>query len=161
MFFSWVFTYPSFPQPLSWPTGQVDLQVWKNVMITLMKDNDTFAIDTYNLLVPEPAGPQVPNPTTAPCLGRSHHRSAGMCTTLEHAPAAYVRKPCRVLHRVHEACLTHVLHWRSLLMCASHVGCSIECMRHASRMCCTGDPCLRTVLPDRCIETPRILHANA
>lgn len=59
LFFSLMFTYPSFPQPLSWPTGAVDLQAWKNVMITLEKDNDSFAVDTYKLLVPEPAGPQV------------------------------------------------------------------------------------------------------
>jgi hypothetical protein len=55
-----VFTYPAFPQSLSLPTGQMDLEVWKNVMITLEGNkNATFAIDTYNHLVPEPAGPQV------------------------------------------------------------------------------------------------------
>ncbi|CAL8463647.1 g3181 [Coccomyxa elongata] len=59
LFFSLMFTYPSFPQPLSWPTGAIDLQAWKNVMITLEKDNDSFAVDTYKLLVPEPAGPQL------------------------------------------------------------------------------------------------------
>lgn len=59
LFFSLMFTYPSFPQPLSWPTGAVDLQAWKNVMITLEKDNNSFAVETYKLLVPEPAGPQV------------------------------------------------------------------------------------------------------
>lgn len=64
MFFSLVFTYPSFPQPLSLPSGRMDLEVWKNVMITLMKENDTFATHTYDLLVPEPAGPQV-HPTAA------------------------------------------------------------------------------------------------
>ena len=61
LFFTLVFTYPSFPQSLALPLGQVDLDVWKNVMITLEgKTNATFAIDTYNRLVPEPAGPQVP-----------------------------------------------------------------------------------------------------
>lgn len=59
LFFSLMFTYPSFPQPLSWPFGAVDLQAWKEVMITLEKDNDSFAVDTYKMLVPEPAGPQV------------------------------------------------------------------------------------------------------
>ena len=55
-----VFTYPAFPQSLSLPTGQIDLEVWKNVMITLEGNkNATFATDTYNRLVPEPAGPQV------------------------------------------------------------------------------------------------------
>lgn len=60
LFFTFVFTYPSFPQPLALPTGQVDLETWKRVMITLEgPTNSTFAIDTYNRLVPEPAGPQV------------------------------------------------------------------------------------------------------
>ena len=60
LFFTLVFTYPSFPQSLTLPTGLVDLEVWKNVMITLEgKTNETFAKDTYTRLVPEPAGPQV------------------------------------------------------------------------------------------------------
>ena len=60
LFFTLVFTYPSFPQSLTLPTGLVDLEVWKNVMITLEgKTNATFAKDTYTRLVPEPAGPQV------------------------------------------------------------------------------------------------------
>ena len=59
-FFTLVFTYPAFPQSLVLPTGQVDLDVWKNVMINLEGNaNATFATDTYNRLVPEPAGPQV------------------------------------------------------------------------------------------------------
>ena len=60
LFFTLVFTYPAFPQSLALPMGQVDLECWKNVMINLEgKTNATFAIDTYNRLVPEPAGPQV------------------------------------------------------------------------------------------------------
>jgi len=60
LFFTLVFTYPSFPQSLSLPMGLVDLDVWKNVMITLEGNiNATFAKDTYTRLVPEPAGPQV------------------------------------------------------------------------------------------------------
>lgn len=64
LFFTLVFTYPSFPQSLALPTGLVDLEVWKNVMITLEgPTNATFAKDTYTRLVPEPAGPQVPDRT--------------------------------------------------------------------------------------------------
>ena len=59
LFFSMLFTYPSFPQQLSTPTGQIDLSVWKKVMINCAADNNTLAVDTYTRLVPEPAGPQV------------------------------------------------------------------------------------------------------
>ncbi len=60
LFFTLVFTYPAFPQSLHLPTGQIDMEVWKNVMITLEGNNNaTLATDTYERLVPEPAGPQV------------------------------------------------------------------------------------------------------
>lgn len=57
-FFSMVFTYPSFPQSLGSAAGEVDLKVWKSVMINLEAGNNTFAVETYDNLVPEPAGPQ-------------------------------------------------------------------------------------------------------
>ena len=60
-----MFTYPDFPQALSSAGGAVDLHVWKNVMISLESANQTFAVDTYNRLVPEPAGPQA---SAAPAL---------------------------------------------------------------------------------------------
>ena len=72
LFFTLVFTYPAFPQSLSLPTGQIDLEVWKNVMITLEGNkNATFAADTYHRLVPEPAGPQV-------CIGQDKIPRTGL-----------------------------------------------------------------------------------
>jgi hypothetical protein len=64
-----VFTYPSFPQSLDCAAGAVDLRVWKNVMINLEAQNNTFAVETYNNLVPEPAGPQArPIPPLYPLI---------------------------------------------------------------------------------------------